>query len=167
MDCVPQAVALLPEALRARLDVAQQTREESLSMATDVYRQAGVAAECSPFFSDVGERYAGAHLLIARAGASSVSEIAGIGRPAIFCPLAIAADDHQTANAKGLADALAADLLPEADFTAERLAELIEQRLKHPTELSERAAAARTLGRPDAAESFARAVEGVMQGALV
>lgn len=165
-ETVPQAVAKLPEELRARLDVAQQTREESLAMARDVYEKAGVRADCRPFFEDVADRYAAAHLVIARAGASSVSEIAGIGRPAIFCPLAIAADDHQTANAQGLADALAADVLAEADFTVNAVAELLEQRLTHPNELAERAASARTLGRPDAAETFAKAVDGLVQGAI-
>ena len=165
-ETTPQAVARLPESLRSRLDVAQQTREESLSKAEAAYREAGVQAELKPFFEDVAERYANAHLVIARAGASSVSEIAGVGRPAIFCPLGIATDDHQTANCQGLVDGLAADMLSEADFTAEKLAALLERRLAKPDDLAGRAASARSHGRPDAAESFARAVEGAVQGAL-
>lgn len=166
-ETVPVAVAKLPESLRSRLDVVQQTREESLPMARETYQSAGVTARCEPFFENVGSLYADAHLVIGRAGASTVSEVAGVGRPAIFCPLGIAADDHQTANVEGLVKALAADVLPEAEFTAERLSELLETRLSNPVDLAERAAAARTLGRPDAADALAKAVDGLVRGALV
>lgn len=165
-ETVPQAVSKLTQSLRSRLDVVQQTREESLPMAREIYQESGVNARCEPFFENVGALYAASHLVIGRAGASTVSEVAGVGRPAIFCPLGIAADDHQTANVEGLVQALAADLLPEADFTADRLAELLETRLSDPQDLAERAAAARTLGRPDAAEALAKAVDGLVQGAL-
>ncbi len=135
-------------------------------MARDLYQSCGVNARCEPFFEDVGALYAAAHLVIGRAGASTVSEVAGVGRPAIFCPLAIAADDHQSANVEGLVAALAADALPEADFTADRLAGLLQSRLSNPADLADRAAAARSLGRPDAAQALAKAVEGLVRGAL-
>jgi len=163
-ETVPAAIADLPEWLRSRLEVAQQTREESLAMAEDIYQQAGVKAECAPFFNDVADRLATAHLVIARAGASSVSEIACVGRPAIFIPLAIAADDHQTANAEGLTEAGAADSIPECEFTAEALAALLEVRLANHIELAERAALAYALGRPDAASLFADALISLEQG---
>jgi UDP-N-acetylglucosamine--N-acetylmuramyl-(pentapeptide) pyrophosphoryl-undecaprenol N-acetylglucosamine transferase len=166
-ETVPAAIAKLPEKLRSRLDVVQQTREESLPMAREIYASAGVNAVCEPFFEDVGALYAAAHLVIGRAGASTVSEVAGVGRPAIFCPLGIATDDHQAANADGLVQALAADMLREADFTAERLAQLIETRLSNPQDLAERAAAARSLGRPDAADTLAKSVDGLVRGVLV
>ncbi|MCW5725108.1 MAG: undecaprenyldiphospho-muramoylpentapeptide beta-N-acetylglucosaminyltransferase [Maricaulaceae bacterium] len=157
-ETVPAAIARLPQALRRRLDVAQQTREESLPMARDVYQQAGVKADCRAFFGDVGERLASAHLVIARAGASSVSEIACAGRPAIFAPLAIAADDHQAANAEELVRAGAADSIREHDLTPEGLAELLQARLQDAAGLAARAAAARALGRPDAAGVLADAL---------
>lgn len=166
-ETVPQAVAKLPEMLRSRLDVVQQTREESLPMARETYQAAGVHATCEPFFDDVGALYAASHLVIGRAGASTVSEVAGVGRPAIFCPLGIAADDHQTANVDGLVNALAADRVAEADFTVDALAQLLETRLSNPQDLAERAAAARSLGRPDAADALARSVDGLVTGALV
>jgi len=165
-ETVPQAVAKLPKSLRSRLDVVQQTREESLSMARDIYRLADVQATCEPFFEDVGSLYAAAHLVIGRAGASTVSEVAGVGRPAIFCPLGIAADDHQTANVDGLVNALAADRVTEAEFTPDNIADLLETRLSNPQDLAERAAAARSLGRPDAAETLAKSVDGLVTGAL-
>lgn len=166
-ETVPLAVAKLPEMLRNRLDVVQQTREESLPMARETYQSAGVTARCEPFFEDVGALYAASHLVIGRAGASTVSEVAGVGRPAIFCPLAIATDDHQAANADGLVQAVAADMLREPEFTAERVAKLLETRLSNPQDLAERAAAARSLGRPDAADTLAKSVDGLVRGALV
>ena len=160
-ETVPQAVADLPEWLRSRLEVAQQTREESLPMAREIYQQAGVTAECAPFFSDVGDRLAAAHFVIARAGASSVSEIAATGRPALFVPLAIATDDHQTANAADLVEAGAADSVPETEFTPAALASLLEVRLANIEDLKQRAGRARALGKPDAAGLFADALESI------
>jgi UDP-N-acetylglucosamine--N-acetylmuramyl-(pentapeptide) pyrophosphoryl-undecaprenol N-acetylglucosamine transferase len=166
-ETVPRAIAELPKSLKSRLDVVQQTREESLVMARDLYQAAGVSAVCEPFFDDVGALYAASHLIIGRAGASTVSEVAGVGRPAIFCPLAIAADDHQSANVEGLVNALAADVLIEEEFTADALAALLTTRLSNPADLAERAAAARSLGRPDAADALAKSVDGLVTGALV
>lgn len=157
-ETVPQAMADLPEWLRSRLLVAQQTREESLDMARDIYSEAGIQAVCEPFFNDVADKLAACHLVIARAGASSVSEIACVGRPAIFVPLAIAADDHQTANAEGLVEAGAADAIPERQFNAEALTALLEVRLANPDDLAQRAARSRSLGRPEAAAAFAEAL---------
>lgn len=135
-------------------------------MARETYEKAGVNALCEPFFENVGELYAKAHLVIGRAGASTVSEVMGVGRPAIFCPLGIATDDHQTANTQGLSKALAADVLQEADFTADKLTALLETRLNDVDDLTERAAAARSLGRPDAAIALAKAVDGLVTGAI-
>ncbi|MEE2566053.1 undecaprenyldiphospho-muramoylpentapeptide beta-N-acetylglucosaminyltransferase [Hyphobacterium marinum] len=163
-ETVPQAVAMLPEMLRNRLEVAQQTREESLAMAQEIYRDTGVNADCRPFFDDVGERLAASHFVIARAGASSVSEVACVGRPAIFVPLAIAADDHQTANAESLVEAGAADALSEREFTPEALAALLEVRLMNDSDLAHRAETARAIGRPDAAGLFADAINALMPG---
>ncbi|MBR9825918.1 MAG: undecaprenyldiphospho-muramoylpentapeptide beta-N-acetylglucosaminyltransferase [Alphaproteobacteria bacterium] len=165
-ETVPTAIAALPEKLKSRLDIVQQTREENLAMARETYEKAGVNAVCEPFFDNVGELYAKAHLVIGRAGASTVSEVMGVGRPAIFCPLGIAMDDHQTANAEGMKTALAADVLRESDFTPEKLAALLEARLGNLQDLSERAAAARSLGRPDAADALAKAVDGLVTGAV-
>ncbi|MGY6627075.1 MAG: undecaprenyldiphospho-muramoylpentapeptide beta-N-acetylglucosaminyltransferase [Oceanicaulis sp.] len=156
---VPAAVAQLPEALRARLLVVQQTRDESLDAARSVYKAAGVRAELSAFFDDMGARYATAHLVISRAGASSVSELAAIGRPSILVPLAIAMDDHQSANAQGLVQAGAADAMAEAVFTADSLSQRLETLLADGEALAARAAAARAAGRPDAHEALADLIE--------
>ncbi|WP_421790877.1 undecaprenyldiphospho-muramoylpentapeptide beta-N-acetylglucosaminyltransferase [Hyphobacterium sp.] len=161
-ETVPQAVAKLPESLRSRLVVAQQTREESLDMARDIYSNAGVDAVCEPFFTDVAARLSTSHLVIARAGASSVSEIACVGRPAIFIPLAIAMDDHQTGNAAHLVEAGAADAIPEHAFSSEELTQLLETRLSDPAELQRRAAKAHAKGKPEAGKEFAQALAALV-----
>jgi UDP-N-acetylglucosamine--N-acetylmuramyl-(pentapeptide) pyrophosphoryl-undecaprenol N-acetylglucosamine transferase len=155
---VPRAVASLPENLRMRLKVIQQTREEYLAEARAIYAAAGVDAVCAPFFRDVATVLKDAHLVIARAGASTVSELAAVGRPSILVPLRIAMDDHQTHNARALAEAGAADVLPEGKFSETRLAALIRERLADPADLARRAEAALNTGRPNAAEDLAALV---------
>ena len=128
-ETVPEAIARLPSSLRERLQIVQQTRQESLDKARAVYQEAGVAAVCEPFFEDIAHLLAETHYVIARAGASTVSELAVMGRPAILVPLALAMDDHQRANAGVLAEARAADVLTEQELTLPVLAGLRVQRL--------------------------------------
>ncbi|XBQ14952.1 MAG: undecaprenyldiphospho-muramoylpentapeptide beta-N-acetylglucosaminyltransferase [Oceanicaulis sp.] len=154
-DVVPRALAAMPEELRKRLKVTHQVREEQLDEARKTYDRAGIEAELSSFFTDMGGLYADAHLIISRAGASSVSEIAAAGRPAIFVPLAIAMDDHQTANAHSLVREGAAESVPERELTPGRLCEHLARLLADGEALSKRAEAARKLGRRNAAERLA------------
>ncbi|MGD2134295.1 MAG: undecaprenyldiphospho-muramoylpentapeptide beta-N-acetylglucosaminyltransferase [Maricaulaceae bacterium] len=163
----PRAVARLPEDLRRRLKVVQQTREEWVEDALQVYREAGVEAVCQPFFTNIGELLAKAHMVIARAGASTVTEIAVAGRPSILVPLAIAMDDHQTLNAEALADVGAADVIPEREFDGEALTKLLADRLSHPETLARRADNARAAGRADAASALADVVLNVAKGVPV
>jgi UDP-N-acetylglucosamine--N-acetylmuramyl-(pentapeptide) pyrophosphoryl-undecaprenol N-acetylglucosamine transferase len=160
----PRAVARLPEDLRKRLRVAQQTRAEWVEDALKIYREAGVEADCRPFFDDVAQRLADCHLVVARAGASTVTEIAVVGRPSVLIPLAIATDDHQTLNASALTDVKAADIIPELELDGQRLADILGKRLSQPQELDRRAAAAKAAGRPDAASALADLVEKVAMG---
>jgi UDP-N-acetylglucosamine--N-acetylmuramyl-(pentapeptide) pyrophosphoryl-undecaprenol N-acetylglucosamine transferase len=160
-EVIPLAIALLPDTLRQRLDVVQQVREEQLADARAMYEEAHVKAEVAPFFTNMGERLAAAHLVIARAGASSVTELQAAGRPAILVPFAAAADDHQTANAESLTSVGAADLFTEATFMPEALAAKLEERLSDTHGLSVRAAAARASGKPEAAKSLADLAEAV------
>lgn len=117
----PKAIAALPQALRSKLAVTHQVRDEDAAGVKAAYEDAGVAAELAPFFSDLPARIAASRLVIGRAGASTVTELAVIGRPAILVPLAIAMDDHQTGNVRVLADAGAAVIIAETDFTEETL----------------------------------------------
>lgn len=160
-EVIPVAIAMLPDALRARLDVVHQAREEQVADVRVIYDEAGVKAEVSPFFSDMGARLGAAHLVIARAGASTVTELQVAGRPAILVPFAAAADDHQTANAAGLTSVGAADVLTEAQFTPEALAALLERRLGDTHSLSVRAGAARAAAKPEAAKTLADLAEGI------
>jgi UDP-N-acetylglucosamine--N-acetylmuramyl-(pentapeptide) pyrophosphoryl-undecaprenol N-acetylglucosamine transferase len=158
-DVIPKAVASLPGEQRARLIVVQQAREEQLELVRAAYREAGVKATVEAFFSDMQDRLAAAHLVIARAGASTVTELAVAGRPAILIPLGIAMDDHQTANAEGMVTGAAADVVPEPKFTAEMLAPLLLERISNAGVLRARAKAAWQLGKPNAARDLADLAE--------
>jgi UDP-N-acetylglucosamine transferase subunit ALG13 len=116
-DFTPAAIINLPEDLKYRVRVEQQTRMESLDLARTAYAEAGVEAEVAPFFPHMASRLEKAHLVIGRAGASTVCELAVAGKPSVLIPLKIAADDHQTHNAKLLADAGAAEVIREDKFT--------------------------------------------------
>jgi UDP-N-acetylglucosamine--N-acetylmuramyl-(pentapeptide) pyrophosphoryl-undecaprenol N-acetylglucosamine transferase len=160
-EVIPAAISLLPSALRERLDVVHQVREEQVAAAKKSYKNAKVNAEVAPFFTDMGQRLGAAHLVISRAGASSVTELQVAGRPAILVPFAAAADDHQTANSEGLTSVGAADLFTEQDFTAAGLAACLERRLADPHGLAVRAAAARAAAKPEAAKTLADLAESV------
>jgi len=156
---VPGAVTLLPEEMRARLSVIQQVRSGEESMVAETYRSAGVAAETAPFFDDMPARIAAAHLVISRAGASTVAEIAAIGRPAILVPYPAATDDHQSANAAVLEGAGGAVAMAESALTTEALAREMRAVLGDPDRAATMAAAARAAARPRAAQALADLVE--------
>ncbi len=158
-EVIPQAIASLPDAQRARLTVVQQAREEQVEAVRAAYRDAGVKATVEAFFSDMQDRLAAAHLVIARSGAGTVTELAVAGRPAILIPLGIAMDDHQTANAEGMVTGAAADVVPEPKFTAEMLAPLLLERISNAGVLKARAKAAWQLGNPNAARDLADLAE--------
>lgn len=152
---MPAAISLLPTEMQKRLVVVQQTREEYLQEARDIYKLIGVRATCESFFSNIETHLASAHFVVGRAGAGSVSEIAAMGKPALFVPLAIAMDDHQTINALALKDLGAADILPESEFTAEGVKTILEDRLNDSTWLETASASALRAAHPDAAAALA------------
>jgi UDP-N-acetylglucosamine--N-acetylmuramyl-(pentapeptide) pyrophosphoryl-undecaprenol N-acetylglucosamine transferase len=158
-ELVPDAVAMLPEDIRVRLKIEQQTRMESMEVARHTYAEAGVEAEIAPFFRDIASHLKAAHLVIGRAGASTVCELAVAGLPSVLVPLAIAADDHQRFNAKLLFDAGAAVVVREEELSAEMLADILKGLIEDPDGLVRRAAAARQVAQPDAAERLADLVE--------
>ena len=148
---------MLPEALgplAGRVVVRQQCRAEDLEAARDAYRMQGVEASLAPFIEDMAGALGEAHLVVARAGASTVAELAAAGRPAIFAPYPHATDDHQSANARAVIEAGGGWLLPDRDFTPDRLRELVEACLAEPGRLARAAAGARQFGRPDAADAL-------------
>jgi len=161
-DVVPAAVALLPDALCSRLAVVQQCRAEDLERVRTAYAAYGIDAELAAFFPDVAERLSSAHLVVARAGATTVAELAVAGRPAILVPLPGAIDDHQSANAGALVAARGASMMAQRDFTPEALAERLTALLATPDLLAHAAAAARSLARPDAAARLAELTLSLM-----
>jgi UDP-N-acetylglucosamine--N-acetylmuramyl-(pentapeptide) pyrophosphoryl-undecaprenol N-acetylglucosamine transferase len=163
-DIVPAALGLLPEALRAHLRVAHQARPEDLARVEEAYAASGIRAEVAPFFDDIARRFSEAQLVIARSGASTVADLAVIGRPSILVPLAAALRDEQTANARALVAAEAAVLIPESQFTPEALAEQVDLILTNPEAAERMAAGALSIGIPDAAERLADLVADVAAG---
>lgn len=156
---VPAALAALPEGLRARLRLVQQCRPEDLEAVRATYAAAGIAAELASFFSDVAARMAAAHLVISRAGASSVAEIAAIGRPCVLVPLPGAIDDHQSANARTLLAVGGAYVMAQPDFTAPALAGQLAEVMADPSGLPEAARASASRGIVNAAARLADLVE--------
>lgn len=156
-DAVPAAVALLPDALRARLRIVQQCRPEDLVRVQAAYAGQGVAAELSAFFPDMAARLGAAHFVVARAGASTVAELGVVGRPALLVPLPGSIDGHQVHNAAGSG----ADTLAQADFEAnpQALAEALAARLGFPDLLALKAESVARAGIPDAAMRLADVVE--------
>ena len=161
-DVVPAALSLLPDALKTRLNVTQQCRAEDLERVGAVYAEAGIKADLKSFFDDVPQRLAAAHLLIARAGASTVAEMTAIGRPAILVPYPHAIDNHQFANAQAVDEAGAGWLMAEEVFTAERLSGRLASLFESPRHLAHAARASRRIGRPDAASALADMVVEMM-----
>ncbi len=156
---VPPALALLPDALRARLRVTQQCRAEDIDRVRAAYAASGIAADLAPFFADVATLLRNAHLVIARAGASTVAELGVAGRPAVLVPLPGAIDDHQTANARALVDAGGAWMMPQPGFTADALAQRIETLIADPELLRSAAANTARRGIADAAVRLADLIE--------
>ncbi|MBV8095416.1 MAG: undecaprenyldiphospho-muramoylpentapeptide beta-N-acetylglucosaminyltransferase [Acetobacteraceae bacterium] len=146
---------VVPGALVPGMRVVQQCRPEDLARVREAYARAGIGAELATFFPDMAERLAWAHLVIARAGASTVAELAVAGRPAILVPLPTAVDDHQAANARSLERAGAAWIMPQASFTPDSLRAHISSLLAAPSRLVQAAEAAGKVARPNAAQLLA------------
>lgn len=158
-----EAVSRLPEDIRARLSVVHQAREGDVEKVQMGYARAGVAAEVAPFFTDLPDRMAAANLIIARSGASTVTELSTIGRPSILVPLAIAMDDHQSANARVLSEAGGALLLPERRFNADALETALTTLFANPERLTVMAEKAQGAVKANAAAALADLVEEMLE----
>lgn len=164
-DSVPAAVALMPADLRARLFIVQQCRPEDMERVEAAYRAAGVRAQLATFFANLPEEMAKSHLVIGRAGASTVAELAVMGRPSILVPLPHAIDNDQLQNATRLAESGGAWCIEQKELTAERLAGAIARLMGEPEALATAAAAAKAQGRPDAVARLADLVEELIGSA--
>lgn len=161
---LPDALGRLPDDLRDRVRVVQQCRGEDLDTARAAYDGIGIDADLRPFFDDVPNQFARAHLIISRSGASSISEITVMGRPAILVPYPHAIDDHQTANARGLDKAGGGWLIPQEQFTAQALAARLQDLMRQPQRLEDAAKASAGVGMPDAARRLAETVLNMTGG---
>jgi len=155
---VPEALRRLPGSWRRRLRIVQQCRPEDLDEVRRAYDGMDIDAELAQFFADVPERLARAHLLIGRAGASTVAELLAVGRPAILVPYPYAIDDHQSANAHAVDTAGGGWLMPEGAFAPETLTECLKSLFGLPRTLVKAATAARAASRPDATRRLADTV---------
>jgi UDP-N-acetylglucosamine--N-acetylmuramyl-(pentapeptide) pyrophosphoryl-undecaprenol N-acetylglucosamine transferase len=158
-EVVPKAIAQLPADIRTRLNLVQQARPEDLTAVQNDYLAMGLrSVEAAPFFRDLPGRMARSHLVVSRSGASTVSELAAIGRPAILVPLPGALDQDQAANAATLAGIGAALSLPQSSFTPDRLTSELVDLFGNPEKLTGAASAAKSAGIHDAAERLATVV---------
>nr|WP_281373853.1 glycosyltransferase [Parvularcula dongshanensis] len=163
---LPEALATLPETVRRRLHVTQQARDEEKDRVAEVYANAEIEATLAPFFADLPARMADSHLVVARSGASSVTELAVLGRPSLLIPLGIAMDDHQRANAEVLEAAGAADVLLEAGFTVDAASASLEGLLGEEGRLARMADAATGRMPDDAAGRLADLCERLLEAPL-
>jgi UDP-N-acetylglucosamine--N-acetylmuramyl-(pentapeptide) pyrophosphoryl-undecaprenol N-acetylglucosamine transferase len=162
---VPEGLGMLEPSLRRRLQVVQQCRPDDVERVRNQYADLGIPAELTTYIEDMAAKLADAHLMIGRAGASTIAELTAAGRPAILIPFAAATDDHQTANAREMVRAGGARAIAQASFTPEVLARQIEALAMDPVALNNAASRALSVGRPHAARDLADLVERVGNGA--
>jgi UDP-N-acetylglucosamine--N-acetylmuramyl-(pentapeptide) pyrophosphoryl-undecaprenol N-acetylglucosamine transferase len=163
-EVVPEGLGLLQPSLRHRLQVVQQCRPDDIERVRNQYAALRIPAELLTYIEDMPAKLADAHLVIARAGASTIAELTAAGRPAILIPFPSATDDHQTANAREMTKAGGARAISQENFTPEVLARQIEAMAADPIALNNAAARALTVGRPHAARDLADLVERVGGG---
>jgi UDP-N-acetylglucosamine--N-acetylmuramyl-(pentapeptide) pyrophosphoryl-undecaprenol N-acetylglucosamine transferase len=163
-DLVPPAIAVLPDALRHRLRIVQQCRPEDLDRVAEAYRQAKVNVELQAFFTDLPERMANAHLVIPRAGASTVAELTVLGRPAILVPLPGSLDADQRNNARSMEVVNAGWIMEQATLSPPSLANRLTSLFGDPAILTAAAAAAGSLGQPRAVQQLADLAEAAGRG---
>ncbi len=155
---LPEAMKLLPANIRARIRLDQQCRAGEIEEVRKAYAELGMQVDLAPFFVDMAARLASSHLVIARAGASTVAELTAAGRPAILVPLPQATDNHQYYNAQAIEDVGGGWVIAQDAFSPQALASKIETLMHAPQRLSECAAAMHGIGRPDASAALADCV---------
>ncbi len=147
---IPSAIATLPENLREKITISHQCRKEDLNVTSGIYENLGVKAEVATFFNDIPTRLSQAHLVICRAGASSIFEILVAGRPAILVPYPFAKDNHQAVNAEIIENHTAVWVMNQESLTAQTLAARIEAAMTIPNVLKLMASRAKNIAIPDA-----------------
>ncbi len=160
-EIVPPALTSLPKSMRKLLSVTQQVRPEDMDEVEEAYKGSGIDVELAPFFYDMPERVSRAHLVVGRSGASTIAELAVIGRPAVLVPLPHSLDNDQLLNARAFTTAGGGWLLEQSEFTPDRLSSLITKLRYSERELQMAAESAKQFGRPDAASRLADLIEEI------
>jgi UDP-N-acetylglucosamine--N-acetylmuramyl-(pentapeptide) pyrophosphoryl-undecaprenol N-acetylglucosamine transferase len=163
-NAIPSAICLLDEPERKRLNIVQQARPEDRDTVVSSFDRLGMQAEVSPFFANMPAKIADASLVISRSGASTVSELAVIGRPSVLVPYPYALDHDQAANAAALKAKGGAEVIAQSALSPEKLARIIRTAMAEPERLAGVAAAAKQTGKPDAAKALGDLVETVADG---
>src|SRR3954469_22161884 len=161
---VPKGLGMLEPSLRRRLQVVQQCRPDDIERVRAQYAELGIPAELMTYIEDMATKLADCHLMIGRAGASTIAELTAAGRPAILIPFAAATDDHQTANAREMVKAGGARVIQQSNFAPDVLARQIEALAMDPVALNNAAGRALSVGRPHAARDLADLVERIGNG---
>jgi UDP-N-acetylglucosamine--N-acetylmuramyl-(pentapeptide) pyrophosphoryl-undecaprenol N-acetylglucosamine transferase len=156
---VPEGLGMLPISLRRRLQVTQQCRLEDIETVRTAYAEMEIPADLSTYIEDMPEKLGWAHLIIARAGASTIAELTAAGRPAILIPLPSAMDNHQAYNVREMVAAGGARAIDQSRFTAAELAKQMQKLAMEPGALVNAADRAKSCGRPDAAKDLADLIE--------
>ena len=159
---IPHGIAKLPADLQAKIHVVQQARPEQIDEISRLYQQHHISAEVLPYIHDMPAALRKAHLFIGRSGASTVTELAIAGRPALYIPLAVSLDGDQAANAAHIIQGGGGWILPEKDFSPESLAAMLGDILNQPSRLTAAASALKGLGRASATQDLAQAVMDVL-----
>lgn len=166
-DIIPRSIALLPDALKSRLQITQQARPDDELKVRATYERLGIAADILPFFNDMAARIARAHFVISRSGASTVSELAAIGRPSLLVPYPFALDHDQAANAAALSGAGGAMVVKQSDLTAQSIADIILSIANDTTKSAEIARAAKATALNNATQLLASLAEAIACGKSV
>ncbi len=160
-EVVPQAISTLPRALQRRLQITQQCRAEDIDHVRQIYADTKIAVELSTFIPNVPQCLEWSHLVIGRAGASTIAELTASGRAGILVPYPYATDDHQTENAREMETNSAAWVYKQSDFTAASLAKILQRLAKKPQDVWKASEEARKIGKPYATKDFADYVERI------
>ena len=161
-DMISQAISLLPKEELSRLEITHQTRKDSVDKVKSFYELLGVKAEISSFFVDMPYLLSQSHLIISRAGATSIAEVTAVGRPAILIPFLHAVDNHQVINASRLVENNAAWMVEEDNFSPELFAKRLSQIINNKELLLETADSAHSLGFPDATDNMMKLIDSMV-----
>lgn len=158
-EVVPQAVSTLPRASQRRLQITQQCREEDIEAVRELYADTKIAVELTTFIDDLPNCLRWSHLVIGRAGASTIAELTTAGRPGILVPYPHATDNHQVENLKQLVSVGGAWLYQNNEFNAKTLAKILQRMARHPNEVWAAAEQSRKIGKPYASKDLADLAE--------